>query len=246
MQKATSAGKLTTGENVNKFKNFYESLSSSDLKTVAHVSKPENLDVKPALKPDKLDTKEVKPDQTSIQTPKTPPKPVPPPKPSFIKDGQKSRSNSHESSLPDIGPKPKRVVSASSVKSEESQPENGEPENGEPENGEPENGEPVDGEPVNGHEQNGYHNGMCIRPTKSSAFGGRLAHVGVINYLPPCHEENLKKSPAFLVFYQCNTVVLGVLPEKTNKLSTVDTCRLISVAQLSKSALNVVLFSRFF
>ncbi|CAB4028624.1 FYVE, and PH domain-containing 4-like, partial [Paramuricea clavata] len=116
--------------------------------------KPENLDVKPALKPVKPDKligmKEVKPEQASNRPPKTPPKPVPPPKPTFKKDGQKSRSNSHESSLPDIAPKPKRgVSSASSNKSEESQAENGEPENDEPEND----------EPVNGHQQNGYHNG---------------------------------------------------------------------------------------
>ena len=84
MQKGNSTGKLPAGENVNKFKRFYENLSSSDLKTVSDDSKPECMNGKPGkpgLKPDRLDSKTAKPVQTGSNISKIPPKPAPPPKP---------------------------------------------------------------------------------------------------------------------------------------------------------------------
>ena len=158
MQKGNSTGKLPVGKNVNKFKNFYESLSSSDLKTFSEVSKPENMNGKPHLKPVKpdesdlkpvkLDNKTAKPDQTGSNNSKIPPKPVVPPKPiNLVKKGEKIRSNSQDSNPPpEVPPKPSknREGSALSNKSEEC-------------NGEQENGR-------NGFEaeQNGFHNGIVV------------------------------------------------------------------------------------
>lgn len=156
MQKGNSTGKLPVGENVNKFKNFYERLSSSDLKTFSEVSKPENMNGKPDLKPVKpdesdlkLDNKTAKPDQTGSNNSKIPPKPVVPPKPTNLaKNGEKSHSNGQDSNpAPDVPPKPirNRGQSTLSNRSEECNDEH------------QENGQ-------NGFEaeQNGFHNGIAL------------------------------------------------------------------------------------
>ena len=162
MQKGNSTGKLPVGKNVNKFKNFYERLSSSNLKTFSEVSKPENMNGKPDLKPVKpdepdlklvkLDNKTAKPDQTGSNNSKIPPKPVVPPKPiNLVKKGEKIRSNSQDSNPPpEVPPKPSksREGSALSNKTEECNEEcNGEQEHGR-----------------NGFEaeQNGFHNGIVV------------------------------------------------------------------------------------
>ncbi len=140
MQKGDSSGRLPTGENVNKFKHFYESLSSGDLKLVTQVFKPEDSDGKP----EEPDIKAKKQVETRNEISRSPPKPPVPPKPSFAKNGEKIRSNSQDSSSsssPKIAPKPVRGMSD---KSEGSEREND------------------DKQETEHNQENGYHNGMHI------------------------------------------------------------------------------------
>ena len=151
MQKGNSTGKLPAGENVNKFKHFYENLSSSELKTVSDHSKPECMNGKPGkpdepdLKPDRLDSKTAKPHQTGSNISKTPPKPTLPPKPAVPrKPGNlgKNGEKSQDSSPPSVPPKPKSR--GASTLSEES------------------NTEQEIGQNRCEAEQNGFHNGKAV------------------------------------------------------------------------------------
>ena len=149
MQKGNSTGKLPAGKNVNKFKQFYDNLSSSDLKADANVVQTENADSslkpivkpavpdKPVVRPDKLEVKAVKHNLTNNDTCKSPPKPIPPPKPSIAKVNGKNHSI-EASTPPDIAPKPKRGTSIN-TNSEESLDKQG-----------------------SNEQHNGYHNGMHI------------------------------------------------------------------------------------
>jgi hypothetical protein len=87
-----------------------------------------------------------------------------------------------------------------------------------------------------------YYPPLSDLPSLSHLVGDSGILESLIISLP--HEENLKKSPTFLVFYLQHSSVGSATGQKklTNYL---DTCRLICVAQLSKSALNTVLVSRF-